>query len=168
MASRFKPRSKKPIGRKSYLKYLKRKHDYVKCSWCNRVIKKDSNYCQWCSKPNLDYPYPEQLDESWHESVHLLNEELSKLVNNFATLYHVPLGFTKISSNEGNKNSRFPNDIRQTNAQEIELKRFIDGLAGVIDCIQGSEKLENVIYKFKYSENYKYSGMQITFDFNKS
>ncbi len=54
MASRFKPRIKKTIRRKGYLKYLKRKHDYTKCSWCNRVIRKDSNFCCWCGKANLE------------------------------------------------------------------------------------------------------------------
>lgn len=48
MVSRFKPRGKKPVRRKGYLKYLKRKHDYTKCTWCNRVIRKDSNFCCWC------------------------------------------------------------------------------------------------------------------------
>ncbi|EMF0202718.1 hypothetical protein NXK88_001949 [Enterococcus hirae] len=202
MVSRFKPRSKKPIGRKSYSKYLKRKYDYVKCSWCNRVIRKDSYYCQWCSEPNLDYPYPDQMDKSWRESVHflienlskpirdfvnlyleplglaeipstaepvhLLNEELSKLVNHFATLYHVPLGFTKTSSDEGNQNPHFPSDVRQISAQEMELRRFIEALASIVNCIQKSEKLETVTYKFKYSKDYEYRGEQITFDFNKS
>ena len=200
MVNRFKPRSKKPIRRKSYLKYLKRKHDYVQRSWCNRVIKKDSYYCQWCSEPNLDYPYPDQMDKSWHESVHflienlskpirdfvnyyleplglaelpsdaepvhLLNEELSKLVNNFAALYHVPLGFTEISSDKSDK--PVSSDVRQVNEQEMELRRFIEALASIVSCIQKSEKLETVTYKFKYSKDYEYRGEQITFDFTKS
>lgn len=166
MVNRFKPRSKKPIRRKSYLKYLKRKHDYVQCSWCNRVIKKDSYYCRWCSEPNLDYPYPDQMNESWHEPVHLLNEELSKLVNNFTALYHVPLGFTEISSDKSDK--PVSSDVRQVNEQEMEIRRFIEALASIVSCIQKSEKLETVTYKFKYSKDYEYRGEQITFDFTKS
>ena len=98
MASRIKPRIKKTIRRKGYLKYLKRKHDYNKCSWCNRVIRKDSYYCQWCSEPNLDYPYPDKMDKSWHESVHFLIENLSKPIRDFVNLYLEPLGLAELPS----------------------------------------------------------------------
>lgn len=54
MFGRFNQRSKKAIKRNGYLKYLKRKHDYAKCAWCNRVIRKNSNYCCWCGKTNLE------------------------------------------------------------------------------------------------------------------
>lgn len=49
-------RIKKPIKKNGYLLYLKRKHDYTKCHWCNRVIDKKSNYCPYCGKPNQEKP----------------------------------------------------------------------------------------------------------------
>lgn len=47
-------RVKRPIPKKSFFKYLKRKHDYTKCSWCGRVIEKKSNFCQYCGKANQE------------------------------------------------------------------------------------------------------------------
>nr|DAL26768.1 MAG TPA_asm: Rubredoxin-like zinc ribbon domain protein [Bacteriophage sp.] len=47
-------RIKKQIPKNGYLKYLKRKHDYTKCNWCNRVIMKKDNYCCKCGNPNQE------------------------------------------------------------------------------------------------------------------
>lgn len=54
MKRRNMKKVKKMLYKNFYFKYLKRKHDYTSCYWCNRVIKKNANYCQWCSKPNLE------------------------------------------------------------------------------------------------------------------
>lgn len=46
-------RVKASIQKNSFTRYLKRKHDYTKCCWCNHVIKKNDNYCWKCGTANL-------------------------------------------------------------------------------------------------------------------